>query len=118
MKEKNISEIQDNLKSNNENIEQNIKKAIEGSTKKTTEGSSKKVKQSNRRNFWVIVFLITVLCAGFIVLRGSYLEKMEIGNQYVSVFWTNFEYNSISFIVTFLSIFISIYFANRRMYLD
>ena len=116
MKEKNISEIQDNLKSNNENIEQNIKKAIEGSTKKTTEGSSKKVKQSNRRNFWVIVFLITVLCAGFIVLRGSYLEKMEIGNQYVSVFWTNFEYNSISFIVTFLSIFISIYFANRRIY--
>ena len=61
MKEKNISEMKDVSKNNAENkAEVKVKE-----------------KKSNKRMILVIIFLITVLCAGGIVLRGSYLEKME-----------------------------------------
>ena len=75
-----------------------------------------KTKKSNKRPFLVLLFLIIISCAGFIAFRGSYLEKMEIGEQYVSVFWTNFEYKSISLLITFTILFFSIFAANKRIY--
>jgi hypothetical protein len=101
MKEKKVSEKKDVSKNNIEN---------------KAEVKEKKEKKSNKRMIFVILFLIVVLCSGCIILRGSYLEKMEIGQQYVSVFWTNFEYNSISFLITFLIMFLAVYFSNRRIY--
>lgn len=49
------------------------------------------------------------------MFRGTYLEKLEIGEQYVSVFWKNVQYRSISIIVTFVLIFASIYATNKRI---
>lgn len=49
------------------------------------------------------------------MFRGTYLEKLEIGEQYVSVFWKNVQYRSISIIVTFVLIFASIYVTNKRI---
>ncbi len=71
----------------------------------------------NKRPIVVITFLIVVAITSFIVLRGSYLEKMEIGSQYVNVFWKNFEYKSISIFVTFTILFFAIYAANKRIYI-
>lgn len=102
MEKKNVSEKQ--ISENN--VEKNASKKIK----------KDKGHKTNKRIFFVILFLIIVVTAGSIVLRGSYLEKMEIGEQYVSVFWKNFEYKSISMIVTFLILFFSIYIANKRIY--
>ena len=93
--------------------EKNISEKIED--KKATVKKEKK-KRANKRPFLVLLFLVMITCAGFIVLRGSYLEKMEIGEQYVSVFWTNFEYKSISILITFIVLFFAIFAANKRIY--
>ena len=44
------------------------------------------------------------------------MEKLEIGEQYVSVFWTNFKYKTISLIATFAFIFAGVYITNKRIY--
>lgn len=44
------------------------------------------------------------------------MEKLEIGEQYVSVFWTNFKYKTISLIATFAFIFAGVYITNKRVY--
>ena len=40
---------------------------------------------------------------------------MEMGEQYIDVFWKNFQYKSISLIVTFLFIFAAVYITNKRI---
>lgn len=91
------------------------KKVTESSTTKKVKMKKESKRKPNKRVFFVILFLVIILTAGSIILRGSYLEKMEIGRQYVSVFWKNFEYKSISMIITFIILFLSIYFANKRI---
>lgn len=49
------------------------------------------------------------------MFRSAYLEKLEIGEQYVSVFWTNFQYKTISLVVTFIFIFTAMYITNKRI---
>ena len=44
------------------------------------------------------------------------MEKLEIGEQYVSVFWTNFKYKTISLIATFAFIYAGVYITNKRIY--
>lgn len=49
------------------------------------------------------------------MMRGSYLEKLEIGEKYVSVFWKNVQYRTISIVTTFIFIFTAIYITNKRI---
>ena len=49
------------------------------------------------------------------MMRGSYLEKLEIGEKYVSVFWKNVQYRTISIVATFIFIFTAIYITNKRI---
>ena len=46
--------------------------------------------------FIVILFLAVLAVVLTVMFRSAYLEKLEIGEQYVSVFWTNFKYKTIS----------------------
>lgn len=94
----------------NKNVEKNEEKV------KTT-NKTENTKRKNKRPIVVIFFLIIMACIGFVVFRGSFLEKMEIGNQYVSVFWTNFEYKTISILITFVILFFTVFVANKRIYL-
>ena len=73
------------------------------------------MKKSKKRIFIVILFLIIVAIGSIISVRGAYLEKLEIGEQYVSVFWKNFQYRTISLVVTFLFTFTAIYSTNKRI---
>ncbi len=55
----------------------------------------------------VFVFIcIAVLLSGIYV---EYMEYLEIGQQYTTVFWTDFFVNSLTFIVLFLIFFVLIY---------
>ena len=74
------------------------------------------MKKSKKRIFIVTLFLIVVTIGLIIMFRGEYLEKLEIGEQYISVFWKNIQYRTISLVTTFIFIFIAIYCTNKRIY--
>ena len=73
------------------------------------------MKKSKKRMFIVILFLVVITIALTVMFRGAYLEKLELGEQYVSVFWKNFEYKTISIVTTFIFIFVALYVTNKRI---
>ncbi|MBR2786138.1 MAG: UPF0182 family protein [Clostridia bacterium] len=73
------------------------------------------MKKSRKRIFIVTLFLLAITIVLTVMFRSAYLEKLEIGEQYVSVFWTNFKYKTISLVITFIFIFASIYVTNKRI---
>lgn len=73
------------------------------------------MKKSKKRIFIVILFLIVIAITLVVMFRGAYLEKLEMGEQYVSVFWKNFQYKTISLVATFLFIFAALYITNKRI---
>ena len=73
------------------------------------------MKKSKKRMFIVIVFLLLLTLGLAVMFRGAYLEKLEIGQKYVSVFWKNMQYRTISIVATFIFIFTGIYITNKRI---
>ena len=73
------------------------------------------MKKSKKRTFIVILFLIVVTIGLIVMFKGAYLEKLEIGEQYISVYWKNFQYKTISLIATFIFVFLAIYSTNKRI---
>lgn len=73
------------------------------------------MKKSKKRTLIVILFLIIIAITLCIMFRGAYLEKLEIGKQYISVFWKNFQYKTISLVTTFIFIFSVVYITNKRI---
>ena len=71
-----------------------------------------KKKNYKRRMLIVLGFLILFAIYSFVNLRGEYLEILEIGEEYLSVFWQNLKYKfvviAINFVILFFSIFIDI----------
>jgi len=98
---------------NNKNL--NIENKVD-SNEKQKEDIKTKVKNSKKRNFIVPFFLIAISIGLYIMFRGAYLEKLSIGEQYVSVFWQNFKYKTITLSVTAIVLFILFYTTNKRIY--
>ena len=73
------------------------------------------MKKSKKRIFVVILFLIVLAITLGVMFRGAYLEKLEMGEQYISVFWENFKYKTITLVTTFLFVFIALYITNKRI---
>ncbi len=73
------------------------------------------MKKGKKRILIVGLFLLILTIVLTVMFRSAYLEKLEIGEQYVSVFWTNFKYKTISLVVTFILIFASVYITNKRI---
>lgn len=67
------------------------------------------------RMYIVIAVSIITAIVGIIMFRGTYLETLEIGENYISVFWQNVKHMSITLIINFTIIFVSIYITNRKM---
>ena len=67
------------------------------------------------RRLIVILFLIVYLIVTWIIARGKYLEIKEIGEQYVSIFYTNIFNRLIIAVVAFFISYILIYISNRKM---
>ena len=98
----------ENMKENNSNIK------IDSNNKK----ESKKNKKSKKRMYIVLLFILLVLIIGYIIYRGEYLEILEIGEEYVSIFWQNVNYTAITFGINFIFLFIlplSYYNVNRAV---
>ncbi len=74
-----------------------------------------KVKKSKKRMIIVSIVFIIALIVAYVLFRGTYLETIEIGEQYISVFWQNIKYTTITFIINFLTIYFMIYITNTKI---
>ena len=63
----------------------------------------------------VLSVAIATLIIGYILFRGTYLETLEIGEKYVDIFWKNIKYMSVTLVINFLIIYLSVYFTNRTI---
>ena len=72
-------------------------------------------KKSKARMYIVLLFILVVAIVGYVIYRGEYLEILEMGEEYISIFWQNVNYSAITFGINFLVLFIIIYMNNNRI---
>ncbi len=109
------------INNSNENKQDNTnhQKTLNSSFK--DEKSSENVKTESKpikkksRMYLVLLFLALTAVVMYVIYRGNYLEILELGENYLPIFWRNIAYMSITFIVNFLVLFILIYLTNRKI---
>ena len=72
-------------------------------------------KKSKARMYIVLLFILVVAIVGYVIYRGEYLEILEMGEEYITIFWQNVNYSAITFGINFLVLFIIIYMNNNRI---
>ena len=70
-------------------------------------------KKTRRRVKLVLLIIILFLLITAINLRGSYLEYLSIGENYIDVFWTNINYKYMTMAANFVVLFLSFYITTR-----
>ncbi len=70
-------------------------------------------KKSKTRMILVILFIIVFALFNYISLRGNFLEYKELGEEYINIFKTNLEYKYNIMGVSFILLYIIMYFTNR-----
>ena len=81
--------------------------------KKKKEKPTIETNKSKIRMILVILFLIVFAGITYIGLRGSYLEYLELGENYTSIFKTNQIYKYGIMAINFVALYFIIYFTNR-----
>ena len=110
-KERNVNKSQDE----NNNLKNDEMTNAENN-RKNNKQSRKNVKQKSRtRMYIVLLFMLIVIVIGYVIYRGEYLEILEMGEEYISIFWQNVNYSAITFGINFLVLFIVIYMNNNRI---
>ena len=106
--------VEENAKNNKQTNEKVVKQETIMDTANTKEtGMRNKKEKSKTRKWLVILFLIVYALINYIQLRGSYLEYMELGEQYINVFKTNLIYRYSIMAVNFVILYFIIYMTNR-----
>lgn len=77
------------------------------------ESQLKSKKKNGKRTLLVLAFVILIAMASYVSLRGSYLQILEIGENYIPVFWKNITYKAITIGANFVFLFFVFYFTNR-----
>ena len=72
-------------------------------------------KKSKTRLFIVLIVALISSVIGYILFRGTYLETLEIGEKYITAFWQNVKYMTITLIVNFIIIYSMVYITNVRI---
>ena len=67
----------------------------------------------NKRRIAVLVFIFILLIISVINIRGGYLEYKELGQNYVSIFYTNLKYQYSIMGINFIILYIIFYIAGR-----
>lgn len=81
--------------------------------KENNETQNKKGKNRKMRSILVCIFLILFCIISYIELRGSYLEYLELGQNYTNIFKTNMIYRYVIMSVNFVVLYFIIYMTNR-----
>lgn len=71
--------------------------------------------RNKKRLFAVLSVLFVAIIVAYVLFRGSYLEMLEVGENYIQVYWQNIKYMSITLIANFALIYIMIYTTNRNI---
>lgn len=74
---------------------------------------TKKVKKIKTRVILVLVFLLLFIIIAYVSYRGTYLETIEIGENFKGVFTQNLTYLYATIGVNFIILFIAMYLTNR-----
>ena len=90
LESKNIS--QETLVSNQKTNEETKVKTADKPKKKT-------------RFFIVLFFAIIAIIIAYILFRGTYLETLELGENYIQSFWQNVRYKSTTLFINFIVIY-------------
>lgn len=72
-----------------------------------------KNKNNKFRMIMVLLFVLLFAIVSYVQLRGSYLEFLELGEQYVNVFFTNITYKFTIMAINFIVLYFIIYFTNK-----
>lgn len=99
----------------NEISKEEIKNELKAAKMQEKKKEEEKAKKSKNRMYVVLIFLFLSAVIGYIVFRGEYLETLEIGEQYISIFWQNLNYSTITFSINFIVLFFIIYMNNRKI---
>ena len=70
-------------------------------------------KNSKKRMLLVLLFVFIFAILNYIQLRGSYLEYLELGEKYTSIFFTNLIYKYSIMLINFVILYFVLYFTNR-----
>jgi len=78
--------------------------------------TEEKVSRKYKTRFLIVlaVAIVTTIVA-YILFRGTYLETLGIGEQYISVFWQNIRYTAITFFINFAVIYVLVYITNTKI---
>lgn len=111
---------ENNKRQNTTNENQNSKNVKEASKKSDLKETNNLNNERNKKRHFtrtklvLIIALITAI-AGYVILRGNYLEMKELGEEYLPIFWRNLTYTVITFFINFTFLFCSFYFTNRTI---
>ncbi|MBR1802393.1 MAG: UPF0182 family protein [Clostridia bacterium] len=81
----------------------------------TDEKKVQKSPKSKSRMLFVLAFIILAASILYVICRGNYLETIELGEQYISIFWQNLSYTAIAFAGNFVILYLLIYYTNKRI---
>ena len=70
-------------------------------------------KKTHTRAIVVFAFIIILAIFSYISYRGTYLETIEIGENFKEVFSKNLSYQYATIIINFIVLFTAFYFTNR-----
>ena len=70
-------------------------------------------KKTKIRVLLVLLFLALFSLVTYVILKGSYLEYKELGENYISVFWTNITYKYSIMLINFVILYTVMYLTNR-----
>ena len=105
---------EEKVKQNEIEVNEENKETVK--TKKSeSQSNNTKTKKSRTRMYIVLLFIAIVAIVGYVIYRGEYLEILEIGEEYISIFWQNVNYTAITFGINFIILFIIIYINNNRI---
>ena len=107
--------MSENNKEIKEISEDDIRNELKSAKEEEKKREEAKVKKSRTRMYVVLLFILFTLAVGYIVFRGEYLETLEIGEQYVSIFWQNLYYIAITFGINLVVLLVIIYMNNIRI---
>lgn len=109
--------MEENKKNNEELSEKKVEQVKQETimdTANTKETGKRNKKEKNKTRKWlVILFLILYALINYVQLRGSYLEYMELGQQYIDIFKTNLIYKCSIMAINFVILYFIIYMTNR-----
>ena len=105
----------ENTKDNSNNQPEEIKQINKEMIEEKSVQIKEKSKKGKARKWIVLAFLLLAFIVIYIIYRGEYLETLELGEEYLSIFWQNITYRFATFGITFVLLYFFIYMTNRSI---